>query len=134
MLTYYHLWKMNPTEARRSLVKHYHETGSHSQTARNFATHRLIVRKWVLRYRAEGERGLENLPPIPKNEPTRLDPRLERLILRLRDSSGFGPKRLHYWLRRNLEIEIATSTIAKYLHKHRRTKKHLKRERCKNFD
>lgn len=37
MLTYYHLWQMNPTEARRILVKDYQETGSYSQTAKNFA-------------------------------------------------------------------------------------------------
>jgi len=54
--------------------------------------------------------------------------------LRLREVSGFGPKRLHYWLKRNLQIEIAISTIAKYLHKHKRTKKHLKREHRKSFD
>jgi len=134
MLTYYHLWKMNPREARRILVKDYQETKSYSQTASNFSTHRRIVRKWVLRYQEKGEAGLESLPPIPKSQPTRLDPRLERLILRLRDSSGFGPKRLHYWLRRNLKIVIAISTIAKYLHKHKRTKKHLKRGAAKSFD
>jgi len=134
MLTYYHLWKMNPTEARKILVKDYQETGSYSQTAKNFATHRRIVRKWVLRYQEQGGSGLESLPPIPKSQPTRLDPQLERLILRLRDCSGFGPKRLHYWLKRNLQIEIATSTIAKYLHKHKRTKKHLKRGAARNFD
>ena len=134
MLTYYHLWKMNPREARRILIKDYQETKSYSKTARNFATHRRIVRKWVLRYQEKGEIGLESLPPIPKSQPTRLDPQLERLILRLREASNFGPKRLHYWLKRNLQIEIATSTIAKYLHKHKRTKKHLKREHRKSFD
>ncbi len=52
MLTYYHLWKMNPTEARpyripreRILIKDYEGTKSYSKTARNFATHRRIVRK-----------------------------------------------------------------------------------------
>jgi len=30
MLTYYHLWRMNPTEARRILVKDYQETKSYS--------------------------------------------------------------------------------------------------------
>ena len=125
---------MNPREARRILVKDYEETKSYSQTARNFGTHRKIVRKWVSRYRKKGEAGLESLPPIPKSQPTRLDPQLERLILRLRGASGFGPKRLHYWLRRNLKIEIAISTIAKYLHKHKRTKKHLKRGAAKRFD
>lgn len=54
--------------------------------------------------------------------------------MRLRDASGFGPKHLHFWLKRNLKIEIAISTIAKYLHKHRETKKFLKRERRKSFD
>ena len=134
MLTYYHLWEMNPREARpyripreRILIKDYQKTRCYSQTARNFSTHRCVVRKWVRRYQEQGEVGLESLSPIPKSQPTRLDPQLERLILRLRDASGFGPKRLHYWLKRNLQIEIATSTIAKYLHKHKRTKKHLKR-------
>ena len=75
MLTYYHLWKMNPTEARRILVKDYQETQSYSQTAKNFSTHRRIVRKWVLRYRDEGERGLESLPPIPSHgDPVRKEP------------------------------------------------------------
>ena len=134
MLTYYHLWKMNPREARKILVKDYQETDSYSQTARSFGTHRRIVRKWVLRYREKGDIGLESLPPIPKSQPTRLDPQLERLILRLREASNFGPKRLHYWLKRNLQIEIAVSTIAKYLHKHGQTKKHLKRGHRKSFD
>jgi len=103
MLTYYHLWKMNPREARpyripreRILVKGYEETKSYSQTARNFGTHRRIIRKWVRRYQEQGESGLESLSPIPKSQLTRLDPWLERLILRLRDSSGFDLKRLHY--------------------------------------
>jgi transposase len=74
MLTYYHLWKMNPTEARKILVKDYEGSKSYSQTARNFATHRRIVRKWVLRYQEEGEIGLESFSPIPKSQPTRLDP------------------------------------------------------------
>jgi len=125
MLTHYLLWKMNPREARRILVKDYEGTKSYSQTARDFATHRHIVRKWVRRYQEQGESGLESLPPIPKSQPARLDPQLETLILHLRDSSGFGPKRLHYWLKRNLQIEIATSTIADYLHKHRKPKNHL---------
>jgi len=54
--------------------------------------------------------------------------------LRLRDSSDFGPKRLHLWLKRNLKIEIAISTIAKYLHKHGQTNKYLKRGTAKSFD
>ncbi|MGB5932479.1 MAG: helix-turn-helix domain-containing protein, partial [Anaerolineae bacterium] len=95
-LTYYHLWKMNPREARRILVKDYQETKSHSRTAKNFSTHRRIVRKWVRRYQEQGESGLESLSPIPKSQLTRPDSQLERLILRLRDSSNFGPKRLHY--------------------------------------
>lgn len=45
MLTYYHLWRMNPREARRILIKDYQETKSYSQTARNFSTHRRIARK-----------------------------------------------------------------------------------------
>lgn len=98
------------------------------------STHRCIVRKRVLRYREKGERGLESLPPIPKSQPTRLDPQLERLVLLLSDSSGFGPKRLHYWLKRNLRIEISISTTAKYLNKHRKTRKHLKREHHNSFD
>lgn len=54
---------------------------------------------------------MQNLPSIPKSHPTRLDPRLEKLIFRLRDASGFGPKRLYYLLRRNLQIEIIASSI-----------------------
>ena len=33
MLTYYHLWKMNPIEARRILVKEYEDSKSYCQTA-----------------------------------------------------------------------------------------------------
>lgn len=57
MLTYYHLWKMNPTESRRILVKDYQGTKSYSQTARNFSTHRRIVHKWVRRYHGQGAEG-----------------------------------------------------------------------------
>jgi len=98
MLTYYQLWQMNPREARKLLVKDYQKTRCYFQTAKNFGIHRRVVRKWLRRYQEQGESGLESLSPIPKSQPTRLDRQLERLILRLREASNFGPKRLHYWL------------------------------------
>jgi len=90
--------------------------------AKTFATHRRIVHKSV---RTQEESGAENLPPA-QDRTTRLDPR--------QDSSGFGSKRPHYWLTRKLKIEIAISTIAKYPHKHKRTKEHLKRSAARSFD
>ena len=93
MLTYYHLWKMNPTEARPYRIP---REGMRGQG--DFGTHRRIVRKWVRRYEGQGESGFESLPLTSESQSTRLDPQLERLILRFRDSSGFGPQRLHYWL------------------------------------
>jgi len=127
-LTYKELWAVNPRAARALLRLDYQKTGSFSQTARNFKTDRHIVKKWVLRD------NLESQKPIPRNQPNRLDRQKERLIIKIRDVSGFGPKRIHYYLKRQLGMIIGKSTIAKYLKKHGKTKKRLKRIQPKAFD
>ncbi len=59
MLSYYHLWQMNPTEARKLLAKDYQQTRCYSQAANNFATHH---REEF--YRLE-KRALKNLKDFP---------------------------------------------------------------------
>jgi len=51
---------MNRVEARKLLIETYEETGSFSETARRWETSRHVVRKWVRRYEAEGQAGLED--------------------------------------------------------------------------
>jgi len=94
----------------------------------------VFVRKWIRRHQEEGKKGLCNLSSSPKHPANRLSSQIENLILKIRDTSEFGPKRIHSWLKRNLEIEVSISTIAKYLKKHKKTKKKLKRLRPKIFD
>ena len=127
-LTYKELWKLSPSTARALLKADYQKTGNYVETARNFKTDRHIVKKWVLRD------SLESQKPIPKNQPTRLDKQKERIIIKIRDISGFGPKRIHYYLKRQLGVVVGKSTIAKYLKKHKKTKKKLKRIQPKIFD
>ena len=58
-MAYGRLCAMNPLEARKILIETWQETGSIRGTARRWETSRQVVRKWVRRFKAEGEAGLQ---------------------------------------------------------------------------
>ena len=61
-LPYRRVYDMNAVEARRRLIETYEETGSLSETARQWQTSRHVARRSVRRHRQAGDEGLE--PPF----------------------------------------------------------------------
>ena len=51
---------MGHIETRELLIETHEETGSLSETARQWQTSRQVARTWVRRYRAKREVGLED--------------------------------------------------------------------------
>ena len=91
--SYQELYQMNPVKAREVLVNDYQRTDSISETARNFKTHRRIVRKWIKRHQKEGKKGLCNLSSSPKHPGNRLSSQIENLILKIRAASSLSLKK-----------------------------------------
>lgn len=70
-----------------------------SETAKEFKTTRLTVRKWVKRYREKGLRGLEEHSRAPKHIPHKTPKEIEERVIELRCiHRAWGPDRLkmHY--------------------------------------
>lgn len=84
-----------------------------ARVAERFQVARGTVSKWVARYRAEGEAGLQDRSSRPLRSPNRTDRRTERRIVALRVTRRWGPHRIGYHLR------LPQSTVSKVLTRYR---------------
>src|SRR5690606_28216025 len=84
-----------------------------ARVAERFQVARGTVSKWVARYRAEGEAGLQDRSSRPLRSPSRTDRRTERRIIALRVTRRWGPHRIGYHLR------LPQSTVSKVLTRYR---------------
>ena len=84
-----------------------------ARVADRFQVARSTVSKWVARYRAEGESGLQDRSSRPLQSPNRTDRRTERRIIALRVTRRWGPHRIGYHLR------LPQSTVSKVLTRYR---------------
>ncbi|NIO00259.1 MAG: helix-turn-helix domain-containing protein, partial [Anaerolineae bacterium] len=109
---------MNPVEARRCLVQTYQETGNYSETARRWHTSRHLVRKWVRRYQAEGEAGLQDRSRRPHHCPRHTPPQVEQQVMEAWEKTHYGRRRLALYLRRQ-KLVISPHTIRHILRRHR---------------
>jgi transposase len=83
-----------------------------SQTAMEFKTTRLTVRKWVTRYKEKGLCGLEEHSRAPKHIPHKTPKRIEKRVIELRQTHpAWGPERLkmHY------DISVSTKAIGRII-------------------
>ena len=83
-----------------------------TQTAREFKTTRITVRKWLRRYKKEGLKGLEEHSRAPKYIPHKTPKEIEERVTQLRKTHpAWGPDRLklHY------ELSISTKAIARII-------------------
>jgi len=100
-----------------------------SQTAREFKTTRLTVRKWVKRYGEEGLRGLEEHKRAPKHIPHKTSCEIEARVIELRRTHpAWGPERLkmHY------DIPVSAKAIGRIIRQAglvRKKKKKWKKQR-----
>jgi putative transposase len=68
-LAYWEVYTMNQLEARQRLIQTYRQTHNFTETARRWGTSRHLVRKWVRRYQAQGEAGLQDRSRRPHRCP-----------------------------------------------------------------
>lgn len=110
-LSYKEAYTMNGEEARRRLVNTYLATRNLSATARLWHTSRHLVRKWVRRYQEQGEKGLVGLSHRPRTSPRQVCLEVEQQVVQARSKSGYGRKRLAWYLSREEGLELSPHTI-----------------------
>ncbi|MCL0048458.1 helix-turn-helix domain-containing protein [Dehalococcoidia bacterium] len=125
--TYKEAYSMNPKEARKRLIDSL-KFGGISQTAKLWSCSKNTVRKWKRRYEELGEVGLEDLPRKPQNSPRKTPPQTEEKVIEAKKKTGYGRKRLAWYLFRNEEIELSPNTIRHILRRHGYAGKRKKRK------
>lgn len=100
---------------RLAWIKMYEATGSSGAVCSHFGISRQTLRKWLLRYQADGLKGLEEPSRRPKTSPNRkVFEQEEQIILELRRSQGLGVQKIRAELARQGTI-LSTHTILKVL-------------------
>lgn len=110
-LSYREAYAMNEEEARRRLVDTFLATGSLSLTAPLWHTSRHLVRKWVRRYQMEGEAGLGNRSRRPRRCPKKTAQEVEEKVLEARKKTGYGRRRLAWYLAREEGLVLSPHTL-----------------------
>ena len=102
------MWHRNarlPVRVRLEMVQRVEYGWSQAEVARQFRVSRATVAKYVRRYRAQGESGLNDRSSRPRSSPRSTPPRLVKAICKLRRKRSWGPHRIGWQLR------ISRSTV-----------------------
>lgn len=100
-------------------VKLYEDTGDAGLVCRRCGISRPTLRKLWKRYQTAGERGLKSQSRRPQHSPgTKVDQKIEQLILKLRHSRNLGERRMQSELLRLHDISLSVATIHKVLKRH----------------
>ena len=83
---------------RLKIVHTYNQCGSLRETARWLSISRNTVRKWVRRYRKQGEAGLVDRSRRPHTSPRRTPKEVEEKVLSLSQEQGWGRRRISHAL------------------------------------
>ncbi|MGC8817544.1 MAG: helix-turn-helix domain-containing protein, partial [Candidatus Hadarchaeum sp.] len=110
-LAYKEAYAMNREAARMRLVETYLQTGSIAETARRWHTSRNLVRKWVQRYQESGAGGLADRSRRPRRSPTQTPAQIEAAVLEAKERTGYGRKRLAWYLWREKGLALSPHTI-----------------------
>ena len=114
---------------RREMVERYYEIKSYRKTACEFGVNVKTVLKWVKRYQRMGLAGLIDLPRSPKLIRNKLSPEKTELIIKLREITGFGAKRL----KQEFNLPMSSGAIYRVLKENGLTKR-VKRKYQKKRD
>ena len=124
MTSYQMIKGVSKFDLRLQMVERSKEVGI-SQTAREYRTTRLTVRKWRKRYRQEGLRGLEDRCRAPQRIPHKTPKEMEEKGIELRKSHpAWGPERL----KAQFELPISTKAIARIIRQAGLTRRRKKRD------
>ncbi len=71
--------------------------------------------KWLRRHREGATDGLNDVPRRPHRSPARSADDLEAAILRVRDTYGWGPRKIHAYLKGQTSTPCCIRTVANIL-------------------
>ena len=104
---------------RLKWIAAYREFGDAGVVCRRFGISRPTLRKWLRRFDAGGEDGLNELSRRPHSSPAKkVGTEAEEQILALRRERRFGVKRIRAELRRLHNVQLSPSVIHKVLVRH----------------
>lgn len=110
---------------RRKIIEYYYTCKSYRKTARKYKVNVKTVIKWVKRYKEYGLEGLKDLPRRPKRIHNKLSKGTEELVVKLREKSHYGAKRL----KMEFGLTISTGAINRIL-----KEKNLLRKRRRKYE
>ncbi|MCL6579763.1 MAG: helix-turn-helix domain-containing protein [Candidatus Bathyarchaeota archaeon] len=110
-ISYREIYMLNREAARKQIVNSYLALGNISEVARLWHTSRNVVRKWVKRFEERGEGGLKDKSKRPHSSPRKISNEVEQKVLEARKKTGYGRKRLAWYLAREEGIVLSPNTI-----------------------
>jgi transposase len=121
-IDYKTLRQINPEAARKAVLEYLKTNGGNkAEAARVFGVNRTVVYD-ILKKGAEGD--LQDRPKVPKHQPNKTSPEVERKVIDARNKTRLGPKRLSIYLRKYHALQVPPGTIRHIL---RRNKDQLRR-------
>ena len=110
--------KQRQIKARETWIRCFEELGSVSKAARKCGIPRSTLYRWIKRYKAESNEGLQGKSKRPKKlARQKINEQLEELIKSIRTEFKFGPQRIRIHLLRIHNLDISTATIWRVLKK-----------------
>ncbi len=107
--------KERDIQRKLRILKHAEETGHAAKTCRYFGVARASFYRWKALYKKNGEAGLINKKPIPKNPTNRTPPEVVEKVLHLRQTYHLGPIRIVWYLARYHDIKISDAGVYRIL-------------------
>jgi len=127
-ISYQKMYQIDKLKAREMIVETYQKTGSVKMTAKLWKTSRNVVRKWITRYKVEGKDGLRDRTRRPVVSPNKTPKDVEEKVIEAREKTGYGKRRLCWYLFKEVGIEISENTVRNILKRNGLTKKVKKRK------
>jgi transposase len=116
-IDYKALRKVNPETARLAVLE-YHKTngGNVSDTARTFGINRSVVYD-ILRKQQEGD--MRDRSRVPKRQPNKTAPEIEDRVVKAKNKTHMGHKRLSIYLKKYEGLTVPAGTIRHILRRNR---------------
>jgi hypothetical protein len=115
-------WKVAPVSEIRLAFVHHVRSLHHSiaEACRLFGISRKTGYKWLARFQHAPNVPLADSSRRPLRSPRRTAQDLEQAVLKVRDDFGWGPRKIHAYLRTTINRLPSVRTIANILSRHQR--------------
>ena len=107
--------KERDIQRKLRILKHVEEIGSAVKTCRYFSIGRASFYRWKVLYKNDGEAGLVNKKPLPKNPKNRTPSETVEKVLHLRQTYHLEPIRIVWYLARYHDIKISDAGVYRIL-------------------